>query len=162
MKLLWLIIFIPALSFASESSVYSQTPQKSELAVNDASSVKGSYDSTQPKVESQNVVQLLVGLIFVVGLIFACAWVVRRIGGVTGLGNQHIKTIACLPMGSKEKLVIVEVGKKQLLLGVTPSKINCLTTLEDPIDLESNMPDSQFADRIKRLLKGPLSEIEQK
>ena len=37
----------------------------------------------------------------------------------------------------KEKLVVIQVGEKQLLIGVTPSSINTLHTLEIPLELDS-------------------------
>ncbi len=40
--------------------------------------------------------------------------------------NMHI--LQSLSLGVKEKLVLVKIGDKQLLLGITPGKITCLDT----------------------------------
>ncbi len=35
-----------------------------------------------------------------------------------------MRVIASLPVGYKEKLLVVKVGEQQLLLGVTPQQVN--------------------------------------
>jgi len=153
MILVFIISLFSTFALTEETSVYKVT---ADVATMDTTPLT----MDKSAIQSQNIMQLILGLIIVVGLIFACAWVMRRIGGTSGLTNQHIKSIACLPLGNKEKLVIVQAGNKQLLLGVTANQISCLSELDQPI--EPVTPDSQFADRIKRLLKGQLSEIPQK
>ena len=45
-----------------------------------------------------------------------------------------MRVIASLPVGCKEKLLVVKVGEQQLLLGVTPQQVNFLYRLEEPLD----------------------------
>jgi flagellar protein FliO/FliZ len=51
-----------------------------------------------------------------------------------------LKVVTSLNLGSKERLVVVQVGKKQLLLGVTGQQINILDTLAEPIEVKSGVP----------------------
>ena len=57
-------------------------------------------------------VQLLLSFIFVIGLIFACAWLMRRTNGSRFLINRQLKVTGSLSLGVKEKIVIVEVGQE--------------------------------------------------
>ncbi len=68
-------------------------------------------------------------LLVIVAVIFLCAWLVRRLGpGGSSLG-QRIKVIAAKAVGTKERVVIVEVEGTWLVLGVTAGGISKLHEL---------------------------------
>lgn len=71
-------------------------------------------------------------LALVLLLIAGIAWVARRAGfAAQGTKSSKLLTIKCSQsLGQRERIVIVEVDEKWLLLGVTPSQISCLATLE--------------------------------
>ena len=105
------------------------------------------------------IVQLLLGLAFVVGLIFVLAWVAKR--NLTLPSNQgQFKVVATLPMGYREKLVIVQVGSEQLLLGVSHGRISKLHTLEQPLTSEQ-ANDSAFASKFIQALQARQGQSEQ-
>lgn len=47
--------------------------------------------------------------------------------------QRDLNIIAQCRMGNRQKLVVVQVGEKQLLLGVTAQSITCLSSLDKPI-----------------------------
>jgi len=71
-------------------------------------------------------------LLLVVGIIFVLAWLMRRFN-VTQAGNGQMKVVASMMAGAKEKIMVIEVGDEQYLLGVTAHNINHLATLQNPI-----------------------------
>lgn len=73
--------------------------------------------------------QTLAGLAVVLGLIYAMAWGAKRMR--LGAPAQHavLKNVAGLSVGTREKVVVVEVGETWLVLGVTPQSIRTLHTL---------------------------------
>ena len=93
-------------------------------------------------------------LIFVVGLIFACAWVVRRMSGGVGVNQRHSQGRSGMPLVTREKLMMIRASSDYLLIGVTPNGINTLHQFDGPIDLSEQHQTSPFADRLKGLLKG--------
>lgn len=93
-------------------------------------------------------------LLFIVGLIFACGWLVRRMAGGSGFNNRHIKVLSVMPLGTREKLMLVKAADETLLIGVTAQSISTLHRYEGPLDLTDTMQPSPFADRMKGLLKG--------
>lgn len=98
-------------------------------------------------------VTVIGGLLLVLLLIVVIGWVIRRMGGMTSLGGQSMKIIAALSVGSREKVLLIEVGDKQILLGVAPGRVSCLQTFETPV-IDSNTPVAgDFASTIKHLLK---------
>jgi len=63
-------------------------------------------------------------LMVVVGLIVLVAWLLRRSPlGAFSRANGPLKIVATLPLGPKERLVLVETGGTRLLLGVAPAGI---------------------------------------
>lgn len=98
--------------------------------------------------------QLGFSLIIVMGLIFGLAYLVKRWQGIRFRHGQQIKVTSSFSLGSKERLVIVEVEKQRLLLGVTPSNIQLLDTLA-PVnqDIESEKQEStSFVESLQRVL----------
>ncbi|WP_051207399.1 flagellar biosynthetic protein FliO [Saccharospirillum impatiens] len=93
-------------------------------------------------------------LLFIVGLIFACGWLVRRMAGGSGFNNRHIKVLSVMPLGTREKLMLIKAADETLLIGVTSQSISTLHRYDGPLDLTDTMQPSPFADRMKGLLKG--------
>ena len=55
-----------------------------------------------------------------------------------GFGNRAsgaIDVIAEIPLGQKERAVLLKVGQKQILVGVAPGRVNMLHVLEEPLEL---------------------------
>lgn len=93
-------------------------------------------------------------LLFIVGLIFACGWLVRRMAGGSGFNHRHIKVLSVMPLGTREKLMLIKAADETLLIGVTAQSISTLHRFDGPLDLTDAMQPSPFADRMKGLLKG--------
>lgn len=73
------------------------------------------------------------GLFAVVFLIVAMAWVMRRMGGVPGTSAGALRVLGGLSMGTRERVVLIQVGDTQLLLGVAPGRVETLYVLDEPI-----------------------------
>jgi flagellar biosynthetic protein FliO len=97
------------------------------------------------------LLQLVLGLLLVIGLIFVLAWLMRRVQRVGPAGNQVIKLVGSRALGTRDRLVLVQVGNEQVLLGVSPGSITALHVMKEPVDV----PDPQNAppEFAKRLLE---------
>src|SRR5690606_32643121 len=70
-------------------------------------------------------------LVLVVGLILGLAWLVRRMPGLGGgAANPALRIVGSLALGPRDRLVVVEVGQTQLLLGVGAGGTRTLHTLD--------------------------------
>jgi len=79
------------------------------------------------------LLQSFVGLIIVIGLILILAMLFRRFGD-TGMGAPgNMKVLGGLSVGQRERLVLVQVGTKQLLVGVSPGSVNQLMVFDEPL-----------------------------
>lgn len=65
-------------------------------------------------------------LCVVVAAIFGCAWLAKRFGGVARLTTQRIRTVAATSVGTRERVVLIEVNGVQLLLGVAPGSVRAI------------------------------------
>ncbi|MCQ4312668.1 flagellar biosynthetic protein FliO [Stutzerimonas sp. VN223-3] len=97
--------------------------------------------------------KLLFGLLLVIGLIFLLAWLLRRMQQLNPRGNQAIKLISSHALGPRERLVLVQVGSEQVLLGLSAGRITPLHVLEEPVHLPDAEPaNPEFAQRLMELL----------
>ncbi len=99
---------------------------------------------------SGSVTQLLSGLLLVIALILALAWFFRRYSGLPGQ-SRGLKVIASLPLSSREKLVLVQAGEKQLLLGVAPGRVSLIESYDQPL-LEPSQAAGDFAARLQQVM----------
>ena len=99
----------------------------------------------------------VLGLLLVLGLIFGLAWLARRMPGMTGLrGNAGLRVVRSLALGTRERLVVVEVGGTQLLLGTGAGGTRLLHTLETPLVDDAPAQPTPFAQLLaQRLGKKP-------
>jgi flagellar protein FliO/FliZ len=99
------------------------------------------------------VLQLLLGLLLVIGVIFLLAWLMRRVQQIVPRGGRVIKILATQALGPRDRLVLVQVGGEQVLLGLTPGNITSLHVLKEPVHLPDAEPAStEFAQRLMELL----------
>jgi len=98
--------------------------------------------------------QLVLGLLLVLGLIFFLAWMLRRVqqAGPAGKG-QVIDIIGSRALGPRDRLVLVQVGNEQILLGLSPGTITALHVLKEPVQVPSaEQASPEFAQRLMELL----------
>jgi len=97
--------------------------------------------------------QLVLGLLLVVGLIFVLAWLMRRVQRVGPGNGQVIELVGSRALGPRDRLVLVQVGEEQILLGITPGRITPLHVLKTPVNVDQAQPATpEFAQRLMELL----------
>jgi len=105
------------------------------------------------------VLQIITSLIFVVAIIFAGAWFFRRYGRFSGLLNEDLKVVAGLSVGQREKVIVLQTGETQLLLGVSPGRIQTLHVFDTPvIKTSKNAMEAQAGDSFTHCLKNEIKK----
>lgn len=102
-------------------------------------------------------VSMMMSLVTVLGIIFALAFLYKKLV-LAVPGNQTIKVVSILQLGTKEKLVVVELNKQQHLIGVTAQQISLLSTLDEPLAADTKSEaspalNSQLLDFFKQQKK---------
>ena len=83
---------------------------------------------------SDHIWQIMTSLTLILLLIFVGAWLVKRFGRVNGVASDKMQVLANMAVGQRERIILLEIGGEQLLIGVTPSQVNFLYELKEPID----------------------------
>jgi flagellar protein FliO/FliZ len=95
-----------------------------------------------PAVDSgAELLRVLVSLLGVVGLIFFVGWLSRRAQARVRPGGRKIRVIESMPVGIKEKIMLLEVGGTQLLVGASPTGgLRTLHVLDTPVQDDPSAP----------------------
>lgn len=107
-----------------------------------------------PTGAGTHLFNVALGLVLIVALILVLAWFLRRFGQGGAFNSKSMKILATLPLGTRERLLVVDVGGQQILLGVTPSEITSLHVFETPvIDPEQAGGSSEFSQKLMSVLQ---------
>lgn len=103
---------------------------------------------------SNSLMSVGVALLFILLVIFACAWLLRKLSGQNLGRNSLIKLKSSFMLGAKERLIVVEVDGKVLLLGVTAQNISKIEELStDCLEQSESAQRPTFQEAFKSQLK---------
>jgi len=113
---------------------------------------------TARTVATGDIAAWSLGLLVVLSVFFLCVWGVRKLSGLTVGGAEKMRVVGGLSLGLREKVILLQVGKKQLILGVTPGRIETLHVLEgdDCLIKEESVPapaETGFAQKLLQAIK---------
>ena len=131
-----LVTLLPVLALAQEATV-PVAPERSGSGQGDALT---------------SMATLGIGLLVVVGLIFACAWLVRRMSGLTGMNTGAMKVISVMALGARERIALIDVAGTQILVGITPTAIRTLHVFEEPVVAPGQEVSGDFAKKLQGLI----------
>lgn len=121
-RALFVSLLLPLEVMASDSaSAVTATAARSPALGNDS-------------LNSGYLVQLVVGLLFVLMCILVLAWLAKRVNRFQSSSDGSLEVLGGISMGARERVVLIQVGDTQLLLGVAPGRINMLHRLEQPLE----------------------------
>ena len=126
------------------------------LAVKSSAVTATATASTTTTQSSIAALQVVMGLLVVVAAIFILAWLVKRFAPGNLTGNKQMRVISYLMLSNREKAVLVQVGDKQLLLGVAPGRVSTLCEFDQPVvnlDTETNSGQSFSTQLFQRTKK---------
>ncbi len=93
-------------------------------------------------------------LLLVIAVIWLCSYLLKRFNSGKMLGHQPLKVISSTAVGQRERVVVVEIEKKWLVLGVGGGQITRLHSLTAPPDkvAETNKSTAleSFADKFRK------------
>lgn len=125
------------------------------LTASGAVSAQSAHTGTAQASLLNQVLQLGLGLLLVVGLIVVMGYLMRRVGPLAPQGGQHIRLISALPMGPRDRLLLIDVGGKQILLGASPGRINTLHVFDEPVAEipQDKLAGGDFAQKLQSFLR---------
>ncbi|PTT74371.1 flagellar biosynthetic protein FliO [Pseudomonas sp. HMWF007] len=146
-RFLWALLALPLSVLAAE-------PAAAPAAAAAAPAAAAAAPAVNSGVAGQ-LTQLVFGLLLVLGLIFFLAWLLRRVqqAGPAGKG-QVIELIGSRALGPRDRLMLVQVGNEQILLGLSPGTITALHVLKEPVPVPatSEKATPEFAQHLLKML----------
>lgn len=117
------------------------------------------YSAPESLSNPTSIVSIFLSLLLVIGVVFLLAFLMRRFN-VTQSGTSNLKVVASMMAGAKERVLVIEVGGEQHLLGVTAHNINHLATLSTPIDNSPASPGNEtFKDKLAFFMAGKINPV---
>ena len=103
--------------------------------------------------------QLIFGLVIVLALMVGSLWVLKKLVAPRGGGAGLLRVVAGTAVGTRERVVIVEVGSTWLVLGVAPGRVSALAEIPrqataTPPANPNEPPGSGFQDWLRKLTPG--------
>lgn len=81
------------------------------------------------------VAQVVLSLVFILGLVVALAWMAQRLRLTPRSAAGVIRVLGDLPVGPKERVLLLQVGDRQALVGVGADGVRALSLLEAAVGL---------------------------
>jgi len=91
--------------------------------------------TTAAPVGAGGLASVTFALLAVLAAIFAVAWLARRVRGIGNRVGSAIDVLADIPLGPKERAVLIKVGAEQILVGVAPGRVSALHVLREPVQV---------------------------
>ena len=80
------------------------------------------------------LVKLVISLLLVLILMFALVWAVKRFGRLDArAGNYPMQVLTQMSIGPRERILLVAVGDRQMLVGVSQGAIESLGWVDPPL-----------------------------
>jgi flagellar protein FliO/FliZ len=114
--------------------------------------------SSDPVAGVAGIGQVTLALCIVLGAIFLCAWLARRMRSIGGGRPGAVSVIADVRLGPKERAVLLQVGATQVLVGVAPGQVNPLHVLSEPLAASAATPATLDGASFKSLLRRSLGK----
>lgn len=115
---------------------------------------KGASPKLPEPVGAGQVLQVFLALAFVVGLIVLTAWVMRRYSSMPFGRQGALRLLAAVSVGQRERIVLIQAGETQMLIGVAQGQVRTLHVFDKPVLLaqDADKGKERFAERLATAL----------
>jgi flagellar protein FliO/FliZ len=76
-----------------------------------------------------SLLQVIFGLIVVLGLRAGALWVLKRAGGGRLAGGSVVKIVGGVSVGNRERVMVLEVADQWIVIGVAPGQVSKLADM---------------------------------
>lgn len=98
------------------------------LLVSSAHAAEVGAGGTAPDLGA-SVLQMVFGLLVVLALLVGALWMLKRISQPQGSAAGLLRVVTGVAVGSRERVVIIELGNSWLVLGVAPGRVSALAEI---------------------------------
>lgn len=114
-----------------------------------------------PGVSGSAIVQMLLGLTLIIGLLFAGAYLLRKLNGGRSFGHTGpMRIVGGLMISARERIVLLEVGDEWIVIGIVPGQIKTLHTLPKGEIQAPGGSEKSFSQWLKQIGERKKNELE--
>lgn len=110
------------------------------------------YAAFAADAASLDLATTLGSLLFVIAFILFLAWLLKRMQVPSMANQQGLAIVRQIPVGTKERIAIVQAGEEQFLVGITTHSIQLISKLEQPLTQEM-LEKNSFSTQLSQLIK---------
>jgi|GEM_PF-311403 len=92
---------------------------------------------------SAGLIKMLLGLGLVLALIALIAWLAKRMLPALGGQQSVLRVVSSVSVGARERVVVLEVGDRWLVVGVAPGQVRPIANMEIGLPLAANNAGTQ-------------------
>ncbi|CAM5210028.1 Flagellar protein OS=Castellaniella defragrans OX=75697 GN=HNR28_000409 PE=3 SV=1 [Castellaniella denitrificans] len=105
-------------------------------------------------MDQDQILRVVLALLFILGLLLMLAWVARRGGWLPGRAQTaRLRVLGTLSLGARSSVALVQVEDARLVLGVTAQQITLLHALPDAPGA-GDAATGDFAEALGKTLSG--------
>ena len=106
-------------------------------------------------VGGADVVSMILSTLVVVAAIVALGWAYSRSKFAVSGTRDVINIVSSRALGTKERLLLIEVADQQLLVGMTASQVQTLHVFDKPVvdSSAASLAPSSFAERLRSTMR---------
>jgi flagellar protein FliO/FliZ len=122
------VVQAPAAAIPAATPVEAPATTRPAAAPAVAASAAPSAPTAAPS-SAGSLLQVVFGLLVVLGLLAAALWFLKRMGGGRFAPGSVVKIIGGVSVGNRERVMVVEVADQWIVIGVAPGRVSTLASM---------------------------------
>ena len=124
---------------------------------------EAAVSTTSPELfdplSSGYLLKLVFSLVIVLALMFVVVWLLKRTGRFNGrAGSYPLNVLAQMPVGTRERVLLIAVGERQMLLGVSQGHIDPLGWVDPPLSPDTISKSNPLEGSFSQLMKNHMPQ----
>ncbi|WGG51677.1 flagellar biosynthetic protein FliO [Rugamonas sp. DEMB1] len=124
---------VPALAGAGEPAAAAKAGSAMVLPATAlpaaAQALPSASSSPSSPSSAGSLLQTTLALAFVLALLVGLAWLLKRYGPKSMGSSSAVRLVGSLSVGTRERILVVEVGEQWIVVGASPGRMNALATM---------------------------------
>ncbi|SFL65589.1 flagellar biosynthetic protein FliO [Rugamonas rubra] len=121
---------VPALAGAAQPAAAAKTGSAMVLPATALPAAAQALPSASSSPSSAgSLLQTTLALAFVLALLVGLAWLLKRYGPKSMGSSSAVRLVGSLSVGTRERILVVEVGEQWIVVGASPGRMNALATM---------------------------------
>ncbi len=119
-----------------------------------ADAAEGAAPLARSPLSGGELLSMSLNLVLVIVAILVFGWLYMRSQGMRSGRGGYFRVLAAQPLGAKEKVVLLQAGEQQIVIGISAAGMNTLLVPEKPLQAEPSPSgeESGFAERLRAVV----------